>query len=53
MIGKTNISKCGFNTYPFSDVNDNNRGLTEGLTELISLLLSLLFFCIPLVILRK
>lgn len=33
---KTNISKCGFNTYPFSDVNDNNRGLTEGLTELIS-----------------
>ena len=33
---KTNISKCGFNTYPFSDVNDNNRGLTEGITELIS-----------------
>lgn len=33
---KTNISKCGFNTYPFSDVNDNNRGLTEGMTELIS-----------------
>ena len=33
---KTNISKCGFNTYPFSDANDNNRGLTEGMTELIS-----------------
>ena len=33
---QTNISKCGFNTYPFSDENDNNRGLTEGMTELIS-----------------
>ena len=33
---QTNISKCGFNTYPFFDENDNNRGLTEGMTELIS-----------------
>lgn len=33
---QTGISLCGFDKYPSDNIDDNNRGLTEGFTEIVS-----------------